>query len=642
MRFRFPKIGRVWSPIDEDADARFYRSDAGVTSAGSATRHRMGVRAANYFPATTIVGAINDSTTTIVVASTASFRAAVPYELVIESETVYVSAVAGTTLTVTRGYAGSVAAAHSDGTEIRLSPQDGQTILQLASGRLIIMGGAGMGHAGGPDERVNIIWSSDDRGKTWSVLLGDSSGSATRPARAHTFGGFRMTYGGVDYVYWLGGDPFYPTGDVFRIPASALDVGGDPNTAWTRVSTTCPTSGLALYMYGTIGTTIYVIGGQVSINDGAASKKAYKSIDGGATWTEIGTDIVPADVWGQQLGPLPELNGKLWICGSGRYDSVVNDFSNGVFSFDGTTFTEVLADGHAQFTPTRYHSAVTYKGKLWRVNGTSWDGVTLDSDTRAAHYSADGVTWTEWTDSIPWPETHAQAAVATSDGIYLTAGFQSASLYVIREHTGALVSSWADQGDDGLDLLQATDGAKPIYDTAEFDLRGGLVFTPAQFLELAAPDIGLTDGFFEVWFIAKSLSFATGATGAIVIGNADGAGSTWNRAGFDGGAMTYTQAGGGTHTRGSGLTDDEPRLFGIVHQSGSLKFYVGAEQVGSTQVADVVFSTTYTGWDALGRDYLAAIGAEMVVGALLVRTTGSPSDEAFISKLATFASLWGA
>lgn len=642
MRFRFPKIGRVWTPLDEDADARFYRSDAGVTSASSATRHRAGRRCANYFPATALVGAINDSTTTIVVASTSTFRQAAPYELIIEDETVNVTAVAGTTLTVTRGHAGSVAAAHSDGTAVRLSPQDGQSLLALPSGRLIMMGGAGMGHAGGPDERVNIIWYSDDKGLTWDVLLGDSAGSSTRPARAHTFGGFTATFGGVLYVYWLGGDPFYPTGDVFRIPASALDVGGDPNTAWTRISTTCPTSGLALYMYGVLGTTIYVIGGQVSINDGAASKKAYKSIDQGATWTEIGTNIVPADVWGQQLGPLPELNGKLWICGSGRYDSVVNDFSNAVYWFDGTTFTQVLANGHAQFPKSRYHSAVTYKGRLWRFNGTTWDGATLDSDTRAAHYSSDGATWTEWTAPIPWPETHAQAVLATEDAIYLTAGFQAASLYTIREHTGALVSSWADQGEDGLDLLQATDGEKPIYDPLEFDGRGGLVFTPEQFLELAAPDIGLTDGFFEVWFVAKTLNFATGATGAIVIGNADGAGSTWNRAGFDDDAMTYTQAGGGTHTRGSGLTDDRPHLFGIVHQSGSLKFYVDGVQVGSTQVADVVFHTTYTGWDAVGRDYLTTIGAAMVMGALLVRTTGSPSSSDFISKLATFAELWGA
>ena len=597
MRFRFPKIGRTWLPTNDDPVARFYRADVPVTitSASSATRHRAGT---------------------------------VCQDMGVEADD-----------------GGSPA------------PVDGQGIVELASGRLVLAGGAPNGHA---VYVTNALWYSDDRGHTWDTLLADGdhagwvastthSSSTTRPEPAHTFGFFRMTYGGVDYVYWIGGDPFLPTGRVFRIPAAQLDVGGTPSTSWTLVSSSCPTSGLALFMYGVLGTTIYIIGGQVDINDGAASKKAHKSTDGGATWTEIGTDIVPADVWGTQVGALPELDGKLWICGSARYDGTVNDFSNGVFSFNGTTFTEVLADGHAQFPSSRYHSAVEYEGKLWRFNGTTWDGVTLDSDSASAHYSADGVTWTEWTAPLPFAETHAQAAIATSDGIYLTDGFQSNKLHAIREHTGPLVSAWEDQGDDGLDLLQATDAEKPIYDVAEFNGRGGLVFTLGQFLALASKDATITDGFLEIWICAKTLSFDASAEQGpnppcVLVGATDG--SSYSNFGVLGpdGELQYKQVSGGYQAteRGTGYNDDEPRLFGLVHQASSLKFYVGTEQVGATDTTDVGFDATHTGWNAVGAGYLEADKAAMAVGFVLVRTTGAVASSDFISRLATFAARWGA
>lgn len=649
MKFQHQKAVVVsWHPNDDDAAARVFQSDAGVTTSSSATRQRLGTIASSFIPSTPLVGAINDSVTSIVVASTASFRQATPFELVIEDEMVNVTSVAGTTLTVTRGYNGTSAVAHANGAPVRLCPQDGQSILSLPSGRLILMGGAGMGHAGGPDERVNIIWASDDRARTWSVLLGDTAGSSTRPARAHTFGGFLATFGGVLYVYWLGGDPFYPTGDVFRIPASALDVGGDPNTAWERISTTCPTSGLALYMYGQIAAdgNLYVIGGQTSINDGPASKKIFQSANAGSTWTEIGTNTVPANVWGQQLGPLPVKDGKFWICGSGRYDSVVNDFSNAVVTFDGTTWTTVLADGHTQFPKSRYHSTVVFNGRLWRFNGTTWDGVTLDSDTQAAHYSSDGVTWTEYTDPIPWPPTHAQAVVATSDGIYLTAGFQSGAMYVVREHTGPLVDAWVDQGTASKDL-SATGAARPIFDASAFGGRGGLVFTRAQFLKLVSKDAGLTS-FFDVFVVMQSLSFDASAEQSpnppcVLVGATDG--SSWNNFGILGpdGQLQYKQVSGGYQTteRGSGYNDDRPHLVGVQHAVNSLKFQDEDGQVGSTDSSDVDFETMYTGWDAIGAGYLEADKPEAVIGAVVIRVAGSPSSADFLSKLRTWAARWG-
>ena len=568
----------AWHPTTDYAAARSYQADREVTSASSATRQRAGVQSS-----------------------------ALP--------TAY----------------STIAAAQV--------PLDGQGFVELASGRFLIAGGAPAGHA---SEVVNTIWYSDDRGVTWAVLLANAAGSSTRPAPAHTFGFFTLTVSAVEYVYWLGGDPFTPTGDVFR--------SSDGGTTWARISTTCPTSGLALYMFGTIGTDIYVIGGQDDIEDvGVASKPTHKSTDYGATWSTLGAGYdCPATVYGAQLGRLPEKDGELWIAGSAIYDSISNDFSNAVHSFDGTTWTVVLANGHAQFPKSRYHSVVVdANGRLWRYNGTTWDGATLTADTASAHYSDDGATWTAAAFTLPWGNTHAQAALASTDGIYVTEGFQSSEVYVIREHTGALVSAWADQGSAGLDLSQTVDAKKPILDTGAFASRPGLVLTRAQYMTLAAPDVGLAGGHFEVFFVGKFLdgdaSAAQGPNPPItVVGAVNG--SSWNNCGFDAGLLCYEEYSAGYNTHVLGATawhDDRVRLYGFRHETGSIKAYCGTTQQGAT-VTTSTFDTTYTGWDAVGAGYLEDDSPAFVLGAVVVLTESAASSGTFMTKLNTWAKKWGA
>lgn len=419
-----------------------------------------------------------------------------------------------------------------------LAPLDGQGFVELANGRFLIAGGAPTGHA---SDVVNTIWYSDDRGKTWSVLLANAAASATRPAAAHTFGFFTMTISGTEYVYWLGGDPFTPTGDVFR--------SSDGGSTWSRISTSCPTSGLALFNYGVLNNVIYVMGGQTSIEDtGGVSTTVYKSTDFGVTWETVGQ--APWSGRGAQMGPLPVLNNKLWIVAGARYHSTdVTSWYNDVWTFDGTTWTEVLANGHGQFAKRRYHSVVVFNGRLWMFNGSTCDGVTITADTATAHYSSDGATWTAWSDALPWGSTHAQAAIATSTGIYLTEGFQSRKLHTIKEHTGALVSAWLDQGSGDKDLSQATTGKKPIYDAAAFTTsagsKGGLVFTRGQLMTLAAPDRENAGGVFEAYAVIKTLNFdETAAQGTdppcTIVGSTNE--STWNNFGVASVSHTITGA----------------------------------------------------------------------------------------------------
>lgn len=592
---------------------------------------------------------------------------------------------------------------------------DGQGFVELPSGRFILAGGAPAGHA---YQVVNTLWKSDDRAKTWAELLPDRAASSTCPAPAHTWGFFPMTVNGTPYVYWLGGDPFAPTGDVFRIPASALDVGGNPNTPWERVSTTCPTSGLALFNVGVLNGVIYVIGGQTSLLDsGVVSNTVYKSTDYGATWTTVGN--APWAGRGAQLGVMPVKDGKLWLVGGARYHTTnFTQYYNDVWTFDGTTWTQVLADGNSQIPSARYHSVVVRNGKLWTFNGTqrrtatpvtltfsgntitrssgSWlddgfliafpvqvlgstsnnvtrnitnltatvmtvDGAALaaegptasctvhglDGDTKTAHYSTDGVTWTAWADDYSWGDTHAQAAIASSDGIYLTEGFQTAKVHVIREHAGQLVSQWNDQGSGAKHLLQAgADALKPILDPNGFPSKPGIVGTQGQIMTLAVPDRDIANGIYEAYVVLKTLNFDVNHeqgpnAPANIVGSANV--SAWNNFGINGGAVEYDSAAPTTETiAGSGVNDDAVHVIGVQHTSengGTSRLYIDGVLVST--VTGRGFSTSWTGWDSILAGYLGADKAEAVLGAVIVlRDHTVPSDSSFRTKLQAWAHGW--
>lgn len=67
---------------------------------------------------TTLNGAIDSSTTTLVVTSASSFPSAGTFSLMIDSEIMKVTGVSGTTFTVVRGQEGSSAASHSNGATV--------------------------------------------------------------------------------------------------------------------------------------------------------------------------------------------------------------------------------------------------------------------------------------------------------------------------------------------------------------------------------------------------------------------------------------------------------------------------------------------------------------------------------------------
>ena len=322
--------------------------------------------------------------------------------------------------------------------------RDGEQMVQLASGRILMIGGWSAYKpwnlfAGGvetcsdldsmtAEERnakcstvTNEVWKSDDRGETWSLLLPHDAqpkvcGPDARFAPGHTVG--VTTYKGRAVV--IGSDPYTPvlTGDVWH---SSKD-----GSAWTRIATDAPSAGICLFMVGNIGDDIFLIGGQVnSYHEDTGVSDAWRSSDGGLTWTKIASPPwalpLPGTPRGMVYRPI-EHNGKLFIVGGGRYDETTPVMFNGVYSFDGINWETVLADGHGgppvQFKSAYYVALAALDGRLWLFNGV--DSVT---DFNRAMYSENGgKTWEELPGGAGGQPSHADAVLALDDRVLRVPG----------------------------------------------------------------------------------------------------------------------------------------------------------------------------------------------------------------------------
>jgi len=143
---------------------------------------------------TTLNGSINNSTTSIVVASAAAFPA-VNFRIKIDSEIMLVTGVSGTTLTVTRGAESTSAASHTNGAAVTHSITAGGLAQYLADN---VDGGANVGAgvigsrpAAGTDGNIYIPTDGSifqrDNGVSW-----DSFGPVykfTQPPAAASFTG---------------------------------------------------------------------------------------------------------------------------------------------------------------------------------------------------------------------------------------------------------------------------------------------------------------------------------------------------------------------------------------------------------------------------------------------------------------------
>lgn len=295
-------------------------------------------------------------------------------------------------------------------------PRDGAQMVQLASGRVLMVGGWSHYDPWGTDDGVgdrttNEVWASDDLGLTWFVLLdhdpyAPKEGPGARFPPGHTVS---LTHHD-DHAVLIGSDCLSPPllGEVW--------VENDDGATWTLVSTDAPTDGRCLHMVANLDDDLYVMGGQVNLYDeSTAIADVWRSTDGGVTWTEL--DAPPWVGRGMVYRPA-EVDGQLVIVGGGRYDETLCVAYNGVYSFDGTSWTTVLADGHSQFQASYYNALATLEGRLWLLNG-----YTGTEDLSRAIYSDDGgTTWAEFPGGSGGVASHADAVVALPDRVLRVSG----------------------------------------------------------------------------------------------------------------------------------------------------------------------------------------------------------------------------
>jgi hypothetical protein len=543
--------------------------------------------------------------------------------------------------------------------------RDGAVMLELPSGRILMIGGWNTGYFPPSaydlsGDVTNAILYSDDQGKTpFSTLLAhDSTPGTSRFLPGHTAAVFLHTAtDGLLYVYWIGSDANAGAGrdgGVWRALASALDVGGTATGAWSRIATSAPTAGRSLYMFGSYGGAIYIMGGQTDLADIAtAQKDVYRSTDNGVTWTRL-TDA-PWAVRVGNVGALPVYNGKLWVIGGAIYASTTagRTYYNDVWTFDGTTWVQKLADGHGQWLGRHYHGLTVYKNKLWIINGFVITAGPAGGISEMIS-SSDGVTWTRaatyGSTTMPWEANHAMAYVTPADGsgILMTVATNDNYFWRFVEHTGPLVSGWADQGSGALSLLQAgASTLQPILDATCFGAQPGVVLTGTESMSLASIDRGITGGVYEAWVVGRTLNFNTTPHQGTVdppstlIGNNNAA--AYNEFGMNAAALEYHEGSGGWHitARGSALSDDKPRLLGVSHATGSLKLFVGTAQQGTTDTG-VGFDGTFTGWNSVGVGFGGTDDhAEFAFGAIVILKTNAASSSTFRSKLNLWAKKFG-
>lgn len=289
-------------------------------------------------------------------------------------------------------------------------PRDGAQMVELASGRILMIGGWSPYDPWG-NRTTNEVWASDDQGVTWELLLAHdpnppTSGVGARFPPGHTVG--VTTWNGRAVV--IGTDPLSPPylGEVWHE--------SDDGATWTRVATDAPSAGRCLFMLGNLGDDLYLMGGQTNLYDSSSGlSDVWWSADGGVSWTEL--DPAPWAPRGMVYRPV-EVDGQLILVGGGLYDDTEPVAYNGVYAFDGANWTEVLADGHGAFEASYYNALASASGRLWMFNGFTG----IEELNRALFSDDGGLSWAEFEGGSGGNVSHADDAVGLTDRVLRVSG----------------------------------------------------------------------------------------------------------------------------------------------------------------------------------------------------------------------------
>lgn len=296
--------------------------------------------------------------------------------------------------------------------------RDGAGIVAMSDGYLYMLGGWNPTVTFSGATTTNEVWRTPlSDGVNWTQLhthdpSPPQTGASAHWRRRHACGWLKHVHAGTEYIYVIGGDQedgAYPA-DVWRSTGGA-------SPTWERMTDAAPWGARILSIVGSYNGALYVMGGQTDAGDASTVlRDVWKSTDGGATWTQLAD--APWNARGMVFNAV-SFDGYLWVIGGGSflYDPALRDYRNDVWKFDGTMWTQVLANGHSQWTQRQYHNVRVFDGKLWILNGYN----ATEGNTNDVYCSSDGATWTKQT-LVPWAEGHADGFCETEDAIWHATG----------------------------------------------------------------------------------------------------------------------------------------------------------------------------------------------------------------------------
>jgi len=217
---------------------------------------------------------------------------------------------------------------------------------------------------------LNDVWKSNDAGKTWIEVLGDTGnpGNNQFPRRylhaAVAHGGDLYIIGGHDDRNYL--NDVWKSSDDGKTWIEVLkDTGNPGNTQFSRRT---------YHSVSVMGGALYVIGGY-DYDSGNRLNDVWKSNDDGKTWIEVlGDTGNPGNnqFSRRYLHAAVAHGGDLYIIGGYNHIKFFNDVWKS--SDGGQTWSQVLGDtgnpGNARFSRRSEHAALVVGNALYVIGGS--------------------------------------------------------------------------------------------------------------------------------------------------------------------------------------------------------------------------------------------------------------------------------